>query len=309
MKSVCTGVIPITVVIPVKNQVDALRSCLEAVQDVARILVVDSGSTDGTIEAAQHFGAEVLQFRWGGGFPKKRNWVLQTYSFPTEWVLFLDADEIITSKFRQELRHAIQSNNHAGYWIKFANYFQGRLLRFGLQQRKLALFRVGAGFYEKIDDPGWSDLDMEIHEHPVLNGPVGTLNQRIRHEDHSSLYKFIERHNKYSTWEAQRYLAQFSDSKVTGTHLTFRQRVKYALIPSPWLSLLYFFYTYLLLGGLLDGAAGLYYAIYKAQYFFDISRKVAEIRAQKSNGDRQLAPERYTPQNGQKQESANRFEL
>ena len=279
MKPNHVEIIPVTVVIPVKNQAAALSRCLEPLRNMAAVIVVDSFSADDTAAVAQHWGAEVLQFKWNGCFPKKRNWILRTFSFTTNWVLFLDADEILTPAFIKELRTATASANYVGYWVKYANFFQGKLLRFGVSQRKLALFQVGAGFYERIDEAGWSDLDMEVHEHPILNGPVGLLQSRIRHEDYSNLFAFIERHNKYSTWEANRYLAQPPGTSELRSSHTLRQRAKYALIESPWLSLLYFFYTYFVLGGVFDGAAGLRYAIYKSRYFFDISQKIREMKA------------------------------
>ena len=274
--------IPVTVIIPVKNEASVLRSCLEPLSQMDDVVVVDSGSDDGTANIAQRWGAHVVQFKWNGGFPKKRNWILQTYPFCTEWVLFLDADEVLTSDFVRELRVVIASTEYACYWIKYTNHFQGRQLRFGVAQRKLALFRVGSGHYERIEDPGWSNLDMEVHEHPILNGPVGSMHCRITHNDYKDLYGFIERHNKYSTWEASRYMARPAEKLGSRAARTLRQRAKYALAESTWLSVLYFLYTYLFLGGILDGRTGLHYAIYKAIYFFDISQKIRELKRSKS---------------------------
>lgn len=273
--------IPVTVVIPIKNQADALARCLGALEAMAAVVVVDSKSTDNTADVAKSWGAEVLQFEWKGGFPKKRNWVLQSYAFNTDWVLFLDADEVLTPRFISDLRRELPRSRVVGYWLRYTNFFQGKPLHFGVPQRKLALFRVGAGFYERIDDPGWSDLDMEVHEHPILEGPVGEIKSPILHEDFSLLSKFIERHDKYSSWEARRYLADFADQAKTRNALTFRQRVKYLLLESPLLSVLYFIYTYFFRAGLLDGRPGLHYARYKAMYFYDISRKIKGLRKAK----------------------------
>jgi glycosyltransferase involved in cell wall biosynthesis len=283
--------IPVTVVIPIKNQAAVLARCLDALKEVAAVLVVDSKSTDNTAEVAQTRGAEILQFDCKGGFPKKRNWVLQTYAFNTDWVLFLDADEILTPPFISELRRELPCSRVAGYWLCYTNFFEGKPLHFGIPQRKLALFRVGAGSYERIEDPGWSDLDMEVHEHPILEGPVGEIKAPILHEDLSPLSRFIERHTKYSTWEARRYLTDFADQTKTGSVLTFRQRVKYSLIESPMLSVFYFLYTYIFRAGFLDGTPGLHYARYKAKYFLDISRKIREFRSTKPARIREgLAP-------------------
>ena len=273
-----TDIIPVTVVIPVKNEAVGLLQCLESVSSMADVVVADSSSHDGTAEVARQWGATVVNFMWNGGFPKKRNWVLQNYPFRTEWVLFLDADEVLTDDFIRELRLAVVATEYVGYWIRYSNYFQGRLLRFGVPQQKLALFRIGSGSYEQIEDPGWSDLDMEVHEHPILQGRVGKLHSGPRHYDYKSLYKFIERHNKYSTWEANRYVASSLKTTASGKHGTFRQRAKYALADKSWLSFVYFIYSYFVKCGFLDGRAGLHYAIYKAIYFFEISEKIRELR-------------------------------
>lgn len=268
--------LPITVIIPIKNEEANLFGCLQTLVDFTEVIVVDSQSTDRSIAIAKEWGAKVLQFKWNGHFPKKRNWTLETYAFRTPWVLFLDADERVTPEFIRELRTVIWSSPHVGYWISYANHFQGRRLRFGVPQRKLALFRANAGRYERIDEISWSNLDMEIHEHPLLNGSVGRINARVEHYDYKTLRDFIERHNSYSSWEASRYVATILN-RVPGPKLTFRQKVKYRLICFGVLPPAYFIYTYILMGGILDGWAGLHYAIRKAIYFFDVACKVSEL--------------------------------
>ena len=86
----------LTIVIPVKNEEKNLPGCLENIKTFGNVVIVDSGSTDRTLEIAAEFGREVVQFKWDGQFPKKRNWVLRNYEFKTSWVMFLDADERIT---------------------------------------------------------------------------------------------------------------------------------------------------------------------------------------------------------------------
>src|SRR5262249_41453104 len=154
------------------------------------VVVVDSGSSDATASLAQRAGARIIQFNWNGKYPKKRNWVLQTFTFETPWVLFLDADEIVTPEFKAELRSTLKYSKHAGFWLRYQNHFLGRLLKRGIEQRKLALFRAGAGYYEWIDDDRWSDLDMEVHEHPVLNGSVGQIRAPLVHKDFRDLHHY-----------------------------------------------------------------------------------------------------------------------
>ena len=87
----------VSVVILARDEEFNISDCLRSLAGLAcEVFVVDSGSTDATVDIARRAGAETLAFRWPGGFPKKRNWVLQTYAFKTEWVLFLDADERLT---------------------------------------------------------------------------------------------------------------------------------------------------------------------------------------------------------------------
>ncbi len=271
------GKLPLTVVTPVKNEARNLPTCLASLETVAHVVVVDSNSSDDTCEIARQWGAEVLQFDWAGGFPKKRNWVLQTYRFQTDWVLFLDADETLTPAFLAELGPALEREGVAGYWLNYDNHFLGRVLRHGVPQRKLALFRVGAGFYERIEDSGWSRLDMEVHEHPILTGTIEELTARIDHRDFRGLHHYIARHNDYSTWEAERLRALENDP-AAWTGLTARQRLKYRNLTRWWFAPVYFLNAYVLKLGFLDGAAGFVHAALKLSYFFEIRLKVLERR-------------------------------
>ncbi len=267
--------LPITVVIPVKNEEENISECLSALNGFAEVVVVDSGSTDRTIAIAKSFGATLLNFRWEGGFPKKRNWVLQNFNFKSEWVLFLDADEKLTSAFKAVLAETIHNTQCVGFWLRYRLHFMGSVLRHGVPQRKLALFRLGSGYYERIEDVGWSGLDMEVHEHPVLSGQVGEITQTIEHRDFRSLHKYIDRHNEYSSWEARRFLSLKGDP-LAWTKLTRRQKLKYRNLSRWWYAPAYFVTTYFLKRGFLDGTAGLIFAVSKFTYYFDVRAKILE---------------------------------
>lgn len=266
----------ITVVIPVKNEAANLPRCVELVSPLGPVLVVDSGSTDETTSVAESLGAEVLQFQWDGHFPKKRNWTLRTYEFKTTWVLFLDADEFVSPAFVEEVESAIQSTEHVGYWLNFSNYFMGQELQGGDEFRKLALFRVDAGEYEKIDEDNWSHLDMEVHEHPVLEGSVGEISAPIEHNDFRGLKHYIGKHNEYSSWEAARYLRLIDERGPEWDGLTDRQKKKYRNLAKWWFAPAYFMMIYFLKRGFLDGRCGFHFAIMKATYFYQIRLKINE---------------------------------
>ena len=290
--------LPVTVVIAVKNEERNLPLCLERLSRFSKIVVIDSGSTDQTRAIAEKFGCEFIPFKWDGHYPKKRNWYLLNHRVDTPWVFFLDADEYVTDEFVNELERAIVKTQHAGFWVNYSNYFLGQELKHGVPQLKLPLFKVGAGLYERINEDAWSSLDMEVHEHPVLQGSVGELKSKIDHNDFKGLHSYIAKHNEYSSWEARRYMklqiagatmrASTTATAVTETgttpdvladseHFTATQRRKYNNLTHWWLAPAYFLYTFVYKLGFLDGRAGYAFARMKAIYFWQIRLKIAEL--------------------------------
>lgn len=269
--------LPVTVVIPVKNEEKNLPSCLDALGPAwDEIVVVDSASSDRTAQIAAERGVRLVDFRWNGKFPKKRNWFLDNHETRNDWCLFLDADEAVTPAFIAEVERALRQEGKVGFWLTYTNYFLGRPLRHGVPQRKLALFRKSAGRYEKIDEDHWSQLDMEVHEHPQLTGEVGEIGARIDHRDFQGIGKFVARHLDYAKWEMARY-SQLRNS-LASKDLTPRQKAKYGNIESAWFAPAYFCFSYFVKFGFLDGLAGFQYSFYKAWYFNTIRLMIKEER-------------------------------
>jgi len=262
---------PFSIVIPVKNEAANLAFCLESVVAFDDVIVVDSESTDGTRQIAEKYGREVVDFKWNGTFPKKRNWVLRTHTFKYPWVLFLDADERLTPLFVSEAARTLPTTPHNVFRIGYRNWFMGNLLRYGDPMRKTALVRIGHGEYERVLEEGWSPLDMEVHEQLVAEGSEGVINAKLEHHDKKDLHTYYVRHNDYSTWEAKRYLALTDE-----TRLTRRQRLKYRMLTWPIFPVMYFLMSYLVKGGFMDGRAGFYFAVGKMAYFYQIQAKIAE---------------------------------
>ncbi|MBE8724548.1 glycosyltransferase family 2 protein [Flavobacterium hungaricum] len=267
--------IPISVIVSVKNEALNLPSCLAKLKRFDQIIVVDSGSTDDTTIIAAALGAEVLQFQWNGKFPKKRNWAIQNADIRHEWILFLDADEFVTDEFVSEIAIKTQDPSYNGFTIRFENYFMGRKLRYGYGFQKSALFRKSKGAYEKIEEDLWSHLDMEVHEHPIIEGKVGVIKAKVAHKDFKNLEHYIAKHNAYSTWEAQRYL-QLKETK--NVLLSINQKIKYSLLSTGLLPAVYFLGAYFLKLGFLDGKEGFYLARFKSHYFFQIQTKIDSIK-------------------------------
>ncbi len=269
----------LTIVIPVRNEALNLSHCLEAIGKnwVKKIVVVDSSSTDATQEIAKTFGAEVLNFNWDGKYPKKRNWFLLEHTPRTEWVLFLDADEFLTPAFKNELASCISSNSSFdAYWLRYSIYFMGRPLKGGYPLDKLALFKVGKGLYEKIDENQWSNLDMEIHEHPVIDGKVGRITSKIEHKDFKGIEHYVAKHNEYAWWEAARFLKSQKDPAIRKAW-TWKQKLKYKLMETPFTGIAYFIGSYIFLGGFRDGLRGLAFALLKMAYFTQVYCKIREL--------------------------------
>jgi len=268
----------LTIAIPARNEERNLPACLKAIGTgwARRVVVVDSGSTDRTREIARELGAEVLEFYWNGQFPKKRNWFLREHRPDTTWVLFLDADEFVTPEFKEELCRTLPATPHAGFWLHYSIYFLGSKLKGGYPLDKLALFRVGKGEYEVIKENRWSDLDMEVHEHPVIEGSVGRIRSCIDHQDMRGTWHYVSKHNEYSSWEAARFLRAAGDPAVR-VKWTWKQKIKYRLMRTPFLGPVYFLGSFVLMGGWRDGFTGLAFAILKMSYFTQVYCKLREL--------------------------------
>lgn len=271
----------LTIALPVRNEERNLPGCLAAIGKgfVSKVVILDSGSSDQTAVIAREWGAEVIDFQWDGKFPKKRNWYLRNHRPTTRWILFLDADEYLTDAFKSDLRAALDDVSKVGYWLSYSIYFLGKELKAGYPLRKLALFQTEAGEYEKIDESQWSQLDMEVHEHPVLLGDVGVIKAKINHQDFRGVSHYVAKHNDYSTWEAHRFLKTVGDPAVRTTW-TGKQKLKYCLMRSPLIGPIYFCGSFILMGGFRDGARGLAFAIMKMAYFTQVYCKINELEPQ-----------------------------
>lgn len=268
----------ISVCIPTKNEERNLSACLQSLcGEFDEVVVVDSGSVDATCIIAKDYGARVIRFEWNGSFPKKRNWTLRNYKFRHPWILFLDADERLTPEVLAEIRNKVLNADCVGYWLSFTNWFMGRPIKHGDIFRKLALFRIDAGEYEQFPERWWSTYDMEIHEHPVLEGSTGQIDARLIHHDYRGLKHYLAKHNEYSSWEAERYLWLQQAEPSAWRQLNRRQQFKYRHLRSWWLGGFYFLVSYFAKLGILDGSAGLTLARLKMRYFDEARLKIVEL--------------------------------
>src|SRR5215470_13278390 len=132
-----SAALPISVIVPARNESANLATCLESLRGVGEVFVVDSQSTDETAILAESFGANVVQFHYRGGWPKKRQWALDTLPLSYDWVLLLDADESLTPELFSEIQGAIRNEAISGYYVALDMVFLGKRLR-----------HSGASFYK-----------------------------------------------------------------------------------------------------------------------------------------------------------------
>ncbi|HEV3308496.1 MAG TPA: glycosyltransferase family 2 protein [Candidatus Sulfotelmatobacter sp.] len=282
------GKLPVSVIIAARNEAKNLPRCLRALREFGEVYVIDSQSTDETFEIARSHGAEVVQFHYQGGWPKKRQWAMDTLSLGHDWILLLDADEVVTPELIEEIRSVIRNPAIDGYSILLRTWFLGRALRHGdVGLWKLALFRRGKGRYEcRLKDQDASMADMEVHEHVVVEGATSKLRNPLMHHNVESLSRYIQKHDQYSNWESH-VLLQLGDDKelppsLFGTQAQRRRWLKRKLFAVPGSPVLLFLYRYVLRFGFLDGVPGLIYCGFQAVQMFHTKAKIYELKLKRT---------------------------
>jgi glycosyltransferase involved in cell wall biosynthesis len=282
-----SSAIPVSVVIMTKNEERALQHTLASVSAFDEVFVVDSHSTDRTQQVAEEAGAHVVQFSWNGGYPKKKEWSLLALPLANEWVLYLDADEVVTATLARELQELLGAERddvddagkrtpHSGFDVELDCYFLGQLLRHGHKETKRILVRLDRTTWPHLDDLAVTNTwEIEGHYRPVIEGTVGRLRGRLEHRDRDPLYDYFARHNRYSDWEAHLRRDERLDDQVHAARSARARR--YAGLP--WRPAAFFLYSYLLRRGFLDGRAGFHYALARAFFFWQVRVKEIELTA------------------------------
>jgi glycosyltransferase involved in cell wall biosynthesis len=281
--------VPVSVIVPVKNEQENLPACLEHLAWAHEVFVVDSGSTDRTAAIAAQYGARLVQFTWDGQFPKKKNWSLRNLPFQNDWILIVDADEHITRESAREIA-AVMANpgDKVGFYINRKFIFMGAWLKHCgyYPSWNLRLIKQGHGEYEKISHTGDTKSgDNEVHEHVLCDGPVGWLKEDMIHYAFPTIEVFIEKHNRYSNWEAMVQLEQLGSglpANPFGHALERRRFLKRLASHLPCRPFLRFFYSYVLRLGFLDGRRGLIFCRLLATYEFLSVAKYQELKIKRA---------------------------
>lgn len=268
----------ITVIILTKNEEVNIKRCIESVANIAdRIIVVDSGSVDKTVEIAKEFGVEVYEHEFTT-HGKQFNWALSNLNIKTPWVFRLDADEAVTPELALEIIRECRKHLNdeiSGFVMRFKINFMGRFLKYGGAYPfcKTTIFKYGKGMY---DERAMRD-DVIISD-----GRLADLKEDCLHYDFKNLEAWIAKHNWYSTLEANNveYGTKKNETGLISSEKTkkIRDNVYYRL-PRYFRAKLLYIYRYYFKFGFLDGEAGRVYAFLQAYWYrYLIDAKIYELK-------------------------------
>lgn len=264
--------IPVSVLVCAKNEGKCLGRCLASLSAFDDIVVIDSHSADDTALIAQSYGARVVPFAWNGQYPKKRQWCLDQLALAYEWILFVDADEVIPETLALEIAAILQNPAHEGYFIEGLYVMQGRVLRHGLRNAKLVLFRRHIFSFPVVNDlgiPGMGEMEGHYQPVPLRKAAIGRLKNPLLHYAYESGEGWQSRHERYALWEAgmDRRDAWPVDP------VPVRQLMKVLFRRLPCRGAIAFFHSYIYKRGFLDGLAGLTLAQDRFRYYRLVSKR------------------------------------
>jgi glycosyltransferase involved in cell wall biosynthesis len=245
--------VPLSVAIITKNEEENIRACLESVSFARQIIIIDSGSTDKTLEIIAEFGCEIYSEEWRGFGPQKQS-AIEKCRLP--WILVLDADERVPPQTAEIIKKIVTDPQtpETGFSFPRKNYFQGRWIKHAgwWPDRVIRLFRKESG----------QITSATVHEAVEVEGVVGTLAFPIEHCTESSLTKILQKIDKYSTLGAYEAYKEGKSSSIfsafTRAFFTFIQ-------------------NYFLRLGLLDGKQGLTLAVTDSVNKFFKYAKLSEL--------------------------------
>lgn len=265
----------ITVIILTKNEEKNIEASIKSAKQIAsRILVIDSGSEDKTVELARTLGAETVYHGWSG-HAAQFNWALDNCNIDTEWVFRLDADERISEELSEEIYKKIGAENSKyinGYEMRWRIYFMGKWIKHGGTHKPyfLRLFRFGKGRVE----------DKLMDEHIIVDGPVEKLSGDLIHYDYKGLDAWLNKHIWYSELELKMYQTQMVTEG--GNEIQKKKRGFYYRFPLFFRAKLYFWYRYYIQLGFLDGIPGKVFCFLQAYWYrFLIDAKLYELERKK----------------------------
>jgi glycosyltransferase involved in cell wall biosynthesis len=264
----------ISVLILTLNEEDNLPRCFASLAWCHDVVILDSFSTDNTVEIASSLGARVFQ-RQFDDYASQRNFGLNDITYKNRWVLMVDADEEVPSELVIELQSKVNSaSDICLYRLRRKDFFLGRWIR------RSSGYPTWFGRLIKI---GHVRVERAINEEYNTDGEIGFLSEHLHHYPFNKGFSaWFEKHNRYSTMEAalktEARLVLPKGAELLSSDPTKRRRaVKSLVYHMPFRPLLMFFALYVVRGGFLDGRAGLTFCLLRSFYEFMINCKVQEL--------------------------------
>jgi len=258
-----------TVIILTKNEETDIERCIRSVEGwVKRIVIVDSGSTDRTVEIAERLGVEIVRHEPFVDYGRQFNWAIDNLRIKTTWVFRLDADEVITPELRKELEKELEhhaTDDVSGFMMRYKVEFMGRYLMHGgfYPFQKITIFKYGKGRFE----------ERAMGEHIVLSeGRCVYLKNDAIHHTLKTLDLYINKHNWYATREVQDYFDVRSgrENALLDGQPERAKKLRdglYYRLPMFLRAKLFFWYRYYLRLGFLDGMPGYIFAFLQAYWY------------------------------------------
>jgi glycosyltransferase involved in cell wall biosynthesis len=276
----------LAIIILTHNEADNLPRCLESVTGFGEIIVVDSGSNDGTQEIARRAGVRLYEHSFQA-FGQQRNWALENFDLKNEWVLFLDADEVATPEFRRAVADVIQNAGEtiAGFYCCWKMMLDQRWLRRSDSFPKWQLRIVRRGRADFIDS-GHGQKEGRV------DGELGYIREPYLHYALSKGWEaWWAKHNQYSGEEAADRLTRSASWRELFSKDSSRRNraLKPILSRIPGWPLLRFLHMYIFKGGFLEGREGFAYCASMGWYEYLIRAKMRELRKQRT--PRELQPD------------------
>jgi len=272
----------VSIFIQTLNDEDNLPGLLESVAWADDIVVLDSLSTDRTREISEAAGARWFERPYDGR-GNHQNWAMENIEFKHQWVFYLDADERMTPELRTEIEAVIadwnsgklaKENAPVAYYCGRKNIFRGKWLKHAM----------APGNIMRFFQPPHIRFARDANPIPEVDGQIGYLKEHFIHYNFSKgIREWIERHNRYSTYEANETVKALKDNPVKLANLfspdrnTRRLELKNISFRMPFRPLLKFIYMYIFALGFLDGRAGWTYCRLQAMYEYMIVLKVREL--------------------------------
>jgi glycosyltransferase involved in cell wall biosynthesis len=275
----------LAIVIPVKNEeVHIIRAIKSALRITKNVVVVDSSSTDRTVELALSLGVIVLEYEWNlsSNFSKKMNWAFQNLPINATWIIRLDADEYFEESTVISLAYRLSKLDPKVNAVSLRRrvHFRGKWMRYGGQYpiTNIRIIRAGCAIYESR----WLDETVQVDGDNIVDLALDFVDDSL-----ISISKWIIKHDKYSNQEAIEtlnleigFLPRVTSEYIGKQSLKAQRRKRlYSKLPPLWRAFIYFFIRFFIKLGFLDGVKGFLWNFLQAWWYRTIvDIKIAEIK-------------------------------